>query len=96
MYLSYSRYLLVIRPRTAGPNRVQSGAVLKKLELHRTILRCGAVWSRFLGTDRLQIRGEHDREKAIRITNSTEGILIATSSYTKGDIVGMRESIKDI
>ncbi|EED21031.1 hypothetical protein TSTA_082640 [Talaromyces stipitatus ATCC 10500] len=34
-------------------------------------------------------------EKAIGIANSAEGILIATSSSAKGDMVGMGGSIKD-
>ncbi|EED11555.1 conserved hypothetical protein [Talaromyces stipitatus ATCC 10500] len=46
-------------------------------------------------TDRLQMRDEYDGEKAMGIANSAESILIATSSSSKGDMVGMGDSIKD-
>ncbi|EED20229.1 hypothetical protein TSTA_034660 [Talaromyces stipitatus ATCC 10500] len=45
-------------------------------------------------TDRLHMRGDYDREKAMRIANSAEGILIATSSSAKGDMVGMGGRLK--
>jgi hypothetical protein len=45
--------------------------------------------------DRLSVTVDPDREKAIEATNSTQGILIATSSSERRGMVGMGGAIHD-